>query len=100
MSHGTEAMRSARWTRYWTTTSTSSTSSRPSPQPQPRSEEHTSELQSLPTRRSSDLVTFNVTRHGGYEERTMDEVLDHYEHELDKLTPFPPATAQIGRAHV
>jgi DivIVA domain-containing protein len=38
-------------------------------------------------------VTFNVTRHGGYEERTMDEVLDHYEHELDKLTPFPPATA-------
>jgi DivIVA domain-containing protein len=38
-------------------------------------------------------VTFNVTRHGGYEERTMDEVLDHYAHELDKLTPFPPATA-------
>ena len=38
-------------------------------------------------------VTFNVTRHGGYEERTMDEVLDHYADELDKLTPFPPATA-------
>jgi hypothetical protein len=38
-------------------------------------------------------VKFNVTRHGGYEERTMDEVLDHYAHELDKLTPFPPATA-------
>ncbi len=38
-------------------------------------------------------VTFNVTRHGGYEERTVDEVLDHREHELDKLTPFPPATA-------
>ena len=38
-------------------------------------------------------ATFNVTRHGGYDERTMDEVLDHYAHELDKLTPFPPATA-------
>jgi DivIVA domain-containing protein len=37
-------------------------------------------------------VTFNVTRRGGYEERTMDEVLDHYAHELDKLTPIPPAT--------
>jgi DivIVA domain-containing protein len=32
-------------------------------------------------------VTFNVTRHGGYEERTLDEVLDHYAHELGKLTP-------------
>jgi DivIVA domain-containing protein len=29
-------------------------------------------------------VTFNVTRHGGYEERTVDEVLDHYARELDK----------------
>jgi DivIVA domain-containing protein len=38
-------------------------------------------------------VTFNVTRHGGYDERVMDEVLDHYADELDKLTPFPPATA-------
>ena len=38
-------------------------------------------------------VKFNVTRHGGYDERTMDEVLDHYAHELDKLTPFSPATA-------
>ena len=38
-------------------------------------------------------VKFNVTRHGGYDERTMDEVLDHYAHELGKLTPFPPATA-------
>ncbi len=38
-------------------------------------------------------VTFNVTRHGGYEELTMDEVLDHYAHELDKLAPFPPAAA-------
>jgi DivIVA domain-containing protein len=38
-------------------------------------------------------VTFNVTRHGGYEERTVDEVLDHYARELDRLTPFPPATA-------
>lgn len=38
-------------------------------------------------------VTFNVTRRGGYEERMMDEVLDHYAHELDKLTPYPPATA-------
>jgi hypothetical protein len=35
-------------------------------------------------------VTFNVTRHGGYDERVMDEVLDHYAHELDKLTPLPP----------
>jgi DivIVA domain-containing protein len=35
-------------------------------------------------------VTFNVTRHGGYDEGTMDEVLDHYAHELDKLAPFPP----------
>jgi hypothetical protein len=38
-------------------------------------------------------VTFNVTRHGGYDERVMDAVLDHYAHELDKLRPFPPATA-------
>jgi hypothetical protein len=38
-------------------------------------------------------MTFNVTRRGGYEERTMDEVLDHYAHELDKLTPLPPAAA-------
>jgi DivIVA domain-containing protein len=38
-------------------------------------------------------VRFNVTRRGGYEELTVDEVLDHYAHELDKLTPFPPATA-------
>jgi DivIVA domain-containing protein len=37
-------------------------------------------------------VTFNVTWHGGYEELMIDEVLDHYAHELDKLTPFPPAT--------
>jgi DivIVA domain-containing protein len=40
-----------------------------------------------------EAVTFHVTRHGGYDERTVDEVLDHYAHELDKLTPFPPATA-------
>ena len=38
-------------------------------------------------------VKFKVTRRGGYDERTMDEVLDHYAHELDKLTPFPPAAA-------
>jgi DivIVA domain-containing protein len=38
-------------------------------------------------------VTFNVARHAGYDERIMDEVLDHYAHELDKLSPFPPATA-------
>lgn len=38
-------------------------------------------------------VTFTVTRHGGYDERTMDEVLDHYADELDKTTPFPSATA-------
>jgi DivIVA domain-containing protein len=37
-------------------------------------------------------VTFNTTRAGGYEELTVDEVLDHCEHELDKLTRFPPAT--------
>ena len=36
-------------------------------------------------------MTFNVTRHGGYDERVMDEVLDHYAHELDKLAPQPPA---------
>ena len=35
-------------------------------------------------------ATVNATRHGGYEELTMDEVLDRYAHELDKLTPFPP----------
>jgi hypothetical protein len=35
-------------------------------------------------------VTFNVTRHGGYDELVMDEVLDHYAGELDKLTPSPP----------
>ena len=34
-------------------------------------------------------MKFKVTRHAGYDERTMDEVLDHYAHELDKLTPFP-----------
>lgn len=38
-------------------------------------------------------VKFTVTRHGGYDERTMDEVLDHYADELDKRTPFPPTTA-------
>ena len=38
-------------------------------------------------------VKFKVTQHAGYDERTMDEVLDHYAHELDKLTPLPPATA-------
>jgi DivIVA domain-containing protein len=38
-------------------------------------------------------VTFNVTWHAGYDELTMDEVLDHYAHELGKPTPFPPATA-------
>ena len=38
-------------------------------------------------------VTFNVTRGGGYEELTVDEALNHCEHELDKLTPFPPAAA-------
>ena len=45
------------------------------------------------TAADAQAVKFNVTRHGGYDERTMDEVLDHYAHELDKLTPFPPATA-------
>jgi DivIVA domain-containing protein len=42
-------------------------------------------------------VKFKVTRHAGYDERTMDEVLDHYADELDKLTPFPPATASGHR---
>lgn len=36
---------------------------------------------------------FDVTRHAGYDERVMDEVLDHYADELDKLTPSPSATA-------
>ena len=40
-----------------------------------------------------EAVTFHVTRHAGYDQRVMDEVLDHYAHELDKLTPFPPAAA-------
>jgi DivIVA domain-containing protein len=40
-----------------------------------------------------EAVKFKVTRHGGYEERTMDDVLDRYADELSKLTPFPPATA-------
>jgi DivIVA domain-containing protein len=40
-----------------------------------------------------EAVKFEVTRHAGYEERTMDEVLDRYADELSKLTPFPPATA-------
>jgi DivIVA domain-containing protein len=38
-------------------------------------------------------VKFKVTQHGGYDERTMDEVLDHYADELGKLPPFPPARA-------
>jgi hypothetical protein len=38
-------------------------------------------------------VKFKVTRHGGYDERVMDEVLDHYAAELDRLAPFPSTTA-------
>jgi DivIVA domain-containing protein len=38
-------------------------------------------------------VKFNTTWHGGYIEPTMDEVLDHYAHELGKPTPLPPPTA-------
>jgi DivIVA domain-containing protein len=38
-------------------------------------------------------VKFNVTWHGGYDERTMDEVLDHWAHELGNPAPFPPAAA-------
>jgi hypothetical protein len=34
-------------------------------------------------------VKFTVTRHGGYDERTTDAVLDRYAHELGKLRPFP-----------
>jgi DivIVA domain-containing protein len=41
-------------------------------------------------------VKFKVTRRGGYEERTMDEVLDHYADELDKLTPCPPPAPPGG----
>ena len=37
-------------------------------------------------------VKFKVTRHAGYDEQTMDVILDHYADELDKLTPSPPAT--------
>jgi hypothetical protein len=40
-----------------------------------------------------EAAKFKVTRHAGYEERTMDEVLDRYADELSKLTPFPTATA-------
>jgi DivIVA domain-containing protein len=40
-----------------------------------------------------EAVKFRVTRHGGYDERTMDDVLDRYADELSKLTPFPSATA-------
>ena len=40
-----------------------------------------------------EAVKFKVTRHAGYQERTMDEVLHRYADELSKLTPFPPATA-------
>jgi DivIVA domain-containing protein len=35
-------------------------------------------------------VKFTVIRHGGYDERTTDAVLDHYAHELGKLRLFPP----------
>jgi hypothetical protein len=35
-------------------------------------------------------VKFNVTRHGGYDELTVDEVLDHYAHELGQRTPPVP----------
>jgi hypothetical protein len=37
-------------------------------------------------------VTFNVTRHGGYDERVLDEVLDHYTDELDKMVNDPSRT--------
>jgi DivIVA domain-containing protein len=40
-----------------------------------------------------EAVKFKVTRHAGYEERTMDEVLVRYADELSQLTPIPPATA-------
>ena len=43
-------------------------------------------------------VKFKVTRRAGYDERTLDVVLDHYADELDKLAPFPPATAP-GHGH-
>jgi DivIVA domain-containing protein len=33
---------------------------------------------------------FHVTRHGGYDELTVDEVLDHYAHELDQRPPSVP----------
>jgi DivIVA domain-containing protein len=36
---------------------------------------------------------FKVTRHGGYDERTVDLALDHYADALARLAPFPPTTA-------
>lgn len=43
-----------------------------------------------------EAAKFKITQHAGYEERTLDEVLDRYADELGKLTPFPqpqpPAT--------
>ena len=40
-------------------------------------------------------VTFTVTRHGGYDERVIDEVLDRYAHELDK--PSSDSSARRAR---
>lgn len=37
-------------------------------------------------------VKFKVARHGGYDERVMDEVLDRYADELDRLAPSPSTT--------
>jgi DivIVA domain-containing protein len=36
---------------------------------------------------------FTVTRHGGYDEQTVDLALDHYADALARLAPFPPTTA-------
>jgi DivIVA domain-containing protein len=36
---------------------------------------------------------FKVTRHGGYDEQTVDLVLDHYADALARLASFPPTTA-------
>src|ERR1035438_1725969 len=65
-----------------------------------RSEEHTSELQSLPTRRSSDLVRLDECIHQQFIHRFFPE-RDLLIPGIDARTQFHPVQrAQIGRAHV
>ena len=40
-----------------------------------------------------EAAKFGTTRRGGYEERTVDQALDHYADALVRLAPFPPTTA-------